>query len=307
MKFERILVGIDFSPESEVALGHAAQIASRTGAQLILAHAGTIVDAPDMALAPESAALAEYRRILDDHHAESRARLAEMARDLASRGLRATEVLLDGFADTALIEGAEAVDADLVIIGTHGRTGITRFLIGGVADRVVRLCRRHVMVTRDAGGENGYRRVLVATDFTPLSEKALDVAIALCEPGGVVELLHAWHLPPLSAAREPAPMNDPALQPVRASIEEGAREKLTAMAASWTGTCAPIQISIVNEPPPRAITDRAEAGQHDLIVMGGHGTRGLRRWILGSVAEKTVRHAGCSVFVVHERPPPEDS
>lgn len=307
MNLRKLLVGIDFSPLSDGALAHAVRIAERSRAEVILAHAGTVIDPAETALAPESAALAEYQKILNDHQADSRSRLTAMAREVTARGVRASELLLDGFPDTALVDGAEKVDADLLVLGTHGRTGLQRLLLGGVAERVVRLCRRHVLVTRaGGGGEGGYRRVLVATDFTPLGERSLDAALALCEPGGAIELLHAWHLPAFSGHLMPGPVSDAALQPVKASLEQGAREKLDALVASRAGEGTPaIQVTIVNEPPSRAITERAEAGGHDLIVMGGHGRRGLRRWILGSVAEATVRHAPCSVLVMHEPPPDE--
>ena len=307
MNLSRLLVGIDFSPLSDAALAHATRIAGRHRAEVVLAHAGTIIDPAETALAPESAALAEYQKILADHQADSRNRLARMARDLTAQGIRASELLLDGFPDSALVDGAEKVEADLVVLGTHGRTGLSRLLLGGVAERVVRLCRRHVLVTRAGeAAEHGYRRVLVATDFTPLGQRSFDAAMALVEPGGVVEVLHAWHLPAFSGALVPGPVSDAALEPVRTSVEQGAREKLDAMIAAHASGQATVEVSIVNDPPARAITERAEAGGHDLVVVGGHGKRGLRRWILGSVAEATVRHAPCSVLVIHEQPPPEE-
>jgi nucleotide-binding universal stress UspA family protein len=307
MNLRKLLVGIDFSPLSDAALAHAMRIAERHHAEIILAHAGTVIDPAETALAPESAALVEYQKILLDHQADSRARLAAKAREVTALGLRASELLLDGFADSALVDGAEKVDADLVVLGTHGRTGLQRLLLGGVSERVVRLCRRHVLVTRAGGApEGGYRNVLVATDFTPLGERSLDAAVSLCEPGGVVEVMHAWHLPAFTGGLVPGPMSDAALEPVRTSVEQGARDKLDAMIAARAERGVGLQITVVNQPPARAITERAEAGGHDLVVLGGHGRRGLRRWILGSVAEATVRHAPCSVLVIHEPPPPDE-
>ena len=310
MNPRKLLVGIDFSPLSEVALDHASRIAGRHRAEVILAHAGTVLDPADTALAPESAALAEYQRIVMDHQADSRARLAELAREVTARGIRASELLLDGFPDSALVDGAEQVDADLVVLGTHGRTGLERLLLGGVAERVVRLCRRHVLVTRRLpDGHPGYKRVLVATDFTPVADRALDAALALVEPGGVVEVIHAWHLPAFSGTLLPGAMSDAALEPVRSSVDQGARDKLDDFLAGRAAAAQAAQVVtqalVVNEPPAKAITARAEEGGHDLVVLGGHGRRGLRRWILGSVAEATVRHAPCSVLVVHEPPPAE--
>jgi nucleotide-binding universal stress UspA family protein len=301
---KRILVGTDFSPESHQALSHALRIARRLDATLLLAHAGTVIEPTAAALAPESAVLVEYQKIVAEHEVENRTRLGELVREVQAQGIRAEEHLIEGFADTALRDAAEALDADLVVIGTHGRTGLKRFLLGSVAERVVRLCRRHVMVARpvglDAAPETTYRRILVPTDFGPLAESVFEVAVSLLEPSGTLELFHSWNLP-LSTTMVPGRVGEAALEPVRISIEEGARAKAQALIERHPAAAPQVTVTVFNDSPARAISERAEQGGHDLIVMGGHGHRGLSRWILGSVAEATVRHAPCSVLVVHAR------
>ncbi len=299
---KRILVGTDFSPESHLALAHALRIARRLDATLLLAHAGTVIEPTAAALAPESAVLVEYQKIVAEHEVENRTRLAELVREVQAQGLQAEEHLIDGFADTALRDAAEALDADLVVIGTHGRTGLKRILLGSVAERVVRLCRRHVMVARATGVDNAapgatYRRILVPTDFEPLAERAFEIALSLLEPGGTIELFHSWHLP-LSSTMVPGRAGEAAIEPVRVSIEQGARARAQELIERHPEAAGRVSVTVFNESPARAISERAEEG-HDLIVMGGHGHRGLSRWILGSVAEATVRHAPCSVLVVH--------
>lgn len=298
-------MGTDFSPESDVALEHAISIAQHVGAEVILAHAGTVIDTADAALAPESAALVEYERIVSEHAADNRARLTSLVEAVRGRGVAASERQVEGFPDTSLSELAEEVDADLLVIGTHGRTGIKRLLLGSVAERVVRLCRRHVMVARPRTGEgSGYRRILVPTDFSRRGDLALAVAVELCAPGGTVEVLHAWSLPALTGTLVPSKVSENALEPVRASLEASARRRAEALIARLGGQpSVELACTIVNDSPAKAIDERAKDG-HDLIVMSGHGRRGLRRLLLGSVAEATVRHAPCSVIVVHDPEPP---
>jgi nucleotide-binding universal stress UspA family protein len=305
MNIKRILVGTDFSAESEVALEHAVRIARHVSAEVLLAHAGTVIDTADAALAPESAALLEYERIVAEHAAENRAHLAALVGRVRSQGVNASEQIVEGFPDTGISEAAEELDVDLVVIGTHGRTGLKRLLLGSVAERVVRLCRRHVMVARPMvdEGSGGYARVLVPTDFSPRAEFALQVALELTQPGGEIELLHAWHLPALTGSLVPSRASQNALEPVRASIEAGARDSAEALMARHRHPSIRFALTIVNDSPAHAIDQRAGSG-YDLVVMGGHGRRGLRRWILGSVAEATVRHAPCSVVVVHEKQAP---
>lgn len=302
MKITRIMVGTDFSAESEIALEHAVRIARHVGAELLLAHAGTVLDTADAALAPESAALLEYERIVAEHAAENRAHLAKLVARVRASGVNASEQIVDGFPDTGISEAADELDVDLVVMGTHGRTGLKRILLGSVAERVVRLCRRHVMVARPAkdGQQAGYGRILVPTDFSPRAELALEIALDLVAAGGQIELLHAWSLPALTGSLVPSRVSESALEPVRASLEAGAREKGEALIARHVHPSAQMALTVVNDSAAHAI-DKA-AGGHDLIVMGGHGRRGLRRLILGSVAEATVRHAPCSVLVVHQWP-----
>jgi nucleotide-binding universal stress UspA family protein len=302
MKITRILVGTDFSAESEVALDHAVRIARHVGAELLLAHAGTVIDTADAALAPESAALLEYERIVAEHAAENRAHLGELVDRVRASGVKAAEQIVDGFPDTGISEAADELNVDLVVMGTHGRTGLKRILLGSVAERVVRLCRRHVMVARptENGQKAGYSSILVPTDFSPRAELALVIALELVADGGQIELLHAWNLPALTGSLVPSRVSESALEPVRASLEAGAREKGEALMARHPHPSVQMTLTIVNDSPAHAID--GAVGGHDLIVMGGHGRRGLRRLILGSVAEATVRHAPCSVLVVHEWP-----
>jgi nucleotide-binding universal stress UspA family protein len=306
MKLRRILVGTDFSPESQIALEHALRIARHVRAHVILAHAGTAVDTADAALAPDSAALLQYERIMAEYTAENREHLAELVAGVRTRGVEASIREVEGFPDTGIAEAADHLDADLVVIGTHGRTGLKRLLLGSVAERVVRLCRRHVMVARPPGPDGdatGYQRILVPTDFSPRAEMALEIAIELAAPGAGLELLHAWSLPALTGSLVPGRVSESALEPVRASIEAGAREKGRELMARHARAGLDMELTVVHDQAARAIDQRAATG-HDLIVMGGHGRRGLRRLILGSVAEATVRHAPCSVLVVHEPPAP---
>ena len=295
MKLDKILVGIDFSPESVHALAHAERVAARFGAKLLVAHAAQSTESSDQALALGGDTLGHFRSMLVQAKLEGQRRLEGIIEELAGRGVVAEERVIEGYADSAMVDAAEADDVDLVVVGTYGKKGISRLLLGSVAERVVRHCERHVLVVR--GPSAGYRRVLAAVDFSELSPAVLAAAAGLVEDGGRVELFFAWQLAGLSGGLLPSALSDAALKPVRASVEQGARDKADALLGALD-TQAELSVTIEEASPARAIAERAEQG-HDLIVMGGHGHRGLRRLILGSVAEATVRQANCSVWVVH--------
>src|SRR5262245_3964589 len=256
---KRILIGTDFSPESEVALEHGLGIARQLGATVLLVHAGTISDPTTAALAPGGRAFAQYQLLVQEHEVDNRVRLSARVGAVRERGVRAEEHVVDGFADTALRDAAEALDADLVVIGTHGRTGLKRILLGSVAERVVRLCRRHVMVARSAGAEQAggarttYRRILVPTDFEPLAERAFEIALSLLEPAGTIELFHSWHLP-LSTTMVPGRAGEAAIEPVRVSIEQGARAKAQELIERHPAAQGRVSVTVFNESPARAIS-----------------------------------------------------
>jgi nucleotide-binding universal stress UspA family protein len=291
MEISRIVVGIDFSPESEVAAKYGVKIARHTGAEVVLVHAGMV---PDQSLPlPRNEAAREWQRIVDERLAADRRKLEELRERLASQSPEVSHMMIDGFADTALCEAGKQLGADLLIVGTHGRTGLKRFLLGSVAERVVRLYERNVMVARPGAqeGSAGFQRILVPTDFSVHAEDALRLALVLAAPGATVDVLHAWDTPPELALEWTGPILDELAEQAQASgeklLQKYRREELT------------ITYHAMRARAIAGIADRLHQHEHDLVVMGSHGRRGLRRFLLGSVAEKTIRHAPCSVIVAH--------
>jgi nucleotide-binding universal stress UspA family protein len=291
MEISRIVVGIDFSPESEVAAKYGIKIARHTGAEVVLVHAGMV---PDQSVPlPRNAAAQEWQRIVEDRLAADRRKLEELRERLASQAPEVSHMMIDGFADTALCEAGKQLGADLLIVGTHGRTGLKRFLLGSVAERVARLYERNVMVARPGaeGGSAGFRRILVPTDFSVHAEDALRLALVLAGPGATVDVFHAWDTPPELALEWTGPilqeLADQAMAAGDKLLQKYQREDLT------------VTYDAVRARAIAGIADRLQKHEYDLVVMGSHGRRGLRRFLLGSVAEKTIRHAPCSVIVTH--------
>jgi len=301
MDIKKILVGVDFSPESEAAVRQALNIARHAGAEICLLHVGVIPEGPSGLPDAVAGTASAYTKVVREQLAEDRSALEELRERIAGQGCDVSHMVVDGFADTALVEAAGEIGADLIALGTHGRTGIKRFLLGSVAERVVRLAPCNVLVAR-AGNEapGGYRKILVPTDFSPTAARALDAGLAVAGPEATIDLLHCWQLPPLSGMYyAPVKAVDDVYDEVRKSIRasvDAAAEKLLEERA---GSAAKLAFHAVEESPAHGIQEWIEAHQHDLVVTGSHGRRGVRRFLLGSVAESTVRHAPCSVLVVH--------
>jgi nucleotide-binding universal stress UspA family protein len=296
MPITTIVAGVDLSTQSDQALDRAAAIAKLRGARLVLVHAQAD-DAPianvgnDMLeqLGKVSAAMREEEAKHLDH------RIAK----LRDGGVDAELVHRTGPPGEVVADVAKERAAELIVVGTHGRTGISRFLIGSVTNAVLRHAPCDVLVCRGTSGPSPFLRPLVATDFSPSAARALRNAAEMSAPGTPIEIVHAWQLPAgswgatlLGQARFP-------WSTVRDAVVSGAQAQADQLVATHAAMGHPLHVELVQGPPASVITHAAERGGHDLIVVGAHGKRGVRRLLLGSVAESTIRHAPCSVLVVH--------
>lgn len=142
-EFKRILVPVDFSPASDVALEYALDLAERLGAQVDVVHAYQL---PVYAL-PDGGVMVgpEFVTRLTESSQQS---LDELVARHESRGLTLHKHLVDGPAHLEIERLAKSLPADLVVMGTHGRTGVKHFLLGSVAERVVRICPVPVITVR---------------------------------------------------------------------------------------------------------------------------------------------------------------
>jgi len=231
--------------------------------------------------------------------AEEARRLGERLEAIEALGVTASLVSRVGPADEVLAAAATEYAAELLVIGTHGHTGVARFLLGGVASSTIRHARCDVLIVRGATSRALYERPLVATDFSPASSKAIAHTCDVITATARIDILHAWQLPAgswgatlIGQARFPwSTVRDAVLTSVRAQADK--------LLAEHPATGHELHVELVQGPPASVITHHAEQAGHDLIAMGAHGRRGVRRLLLGSVAESTARHSPCSVLVVH--------
>jgi nucleotide-binding universal stress UspA family protein len=297
MKLDPILVGVDFSEPCEDALAAAASVARHVGGRVVLVHA---VPLPDMPIV-QAQLLAPAEGVADPSVLDSARRaLDELRERIAGQGVEVSAVCVESSPADAIVEAADEHDAGLVVVGSHGRTGLRRIALGSVAEKVVRQCERPVLVARPrSGGDEGFRRVVVATDFSEHAERAVTFALALAAPGGEVVALHCWYLAEMAGRYAPT-MTEPGAvgDSLRDAILGAAKERGAELLARHRGAAVPLRFATVEAPPAQGIQDWLDRNPADLCVVGSHGRRGLRRLLLGSVAEKTVRHASCSVAVV---------
>jgi nucleotide-binding universal stress UspA family protein len=291
-----IVVGVDLSVPSEQALDRAAAIAMLNNAHLVMVNAQAD-DAPISNI--DNEVLKQLGEVSQAVRAEEARRLAEKCQQLTTRGVAVELVHRGGPPGEVVTEVAREHGAELIVVGTHGHTGISRFLLGSVATAVLRHAPCDVLVCRGANGPSPFERPLVATDFSPAADRALRNAASLAAPGATIDVVHAWQLPAgswgatlLGQARFP-------WSTVRDAVLSGVRSQADRLEQAHAGLGHPLRVELIQGPPASVITHAAERGGHDLIAIGTHGHRGFRRLLLGSVAESVIRHAPCSVLVAH--------
>jgi len=272
---QRILVATDFSPHADRALDWAVALARRFAAELQLV---TSVFALPMApAAPGYAMPTDYLR--GAREAADR-RLHELVGSLEKQGLRAGYAVLHEDPSSGICARAKEVRADLVALGTRGRSGLGHVLLGSVAERVARLAPCPVLtVHAEVASPAPLRKLLVPTDFSRPAERALQLARTLVEPGGTLVLAHA--IPPVLGPGD-APLPDP-------SSEAWARDEFAKLAPALDGV--PAELDLRFGAPDTAVLAAAEAHRVDLIAMGTRGRTGLAHVLLGSVAERVIRRS----------------
>jgi nucleotide-binding universal stress UspA family protein len=291
MALTTILSGCDLSAPSDNALERAIALAELHRARLVLVHAQA-----DAAVAgtTDSALVTQLGEVSAAVQAAEVGRLTAKLAEIQARGVVASVISRVGPPDEVLTTVATEEHADLIVVGTHGHTGLARFLLGSVATTTLRRAPCDVLVVRGEPVRAVFTKPLVAADFSPAGAKALGRVAELLAPGTPVHVIHAWQLPAGSwgatlLGQTRFPWN---------TVHEAVLSSVQAQADKLAADHDTPPIELIQGPPAQVITEAAARGGYDLIVVGAHGKRGFRRLLLGSVAEATVGHAPCSVLVV---------
>jgi nucleotide-binding universal stress UspA family protein len=277
-------------------------IARRSGSSLHLAlvHTPSDVVAPTYALADVVGA-----RLVEERDREA-TYLEELAERLAASGVTIQPVLLHGHVADALAHYVAEQQIDVVAMTTHGRGGIQRAWLGSTTDGMVRQCRAPLLLMRPSDETREIRptsdrevgRILVALDGSQTAELALDAALGLgITTGGSVVLCHVMQ-PPLGSTAPYLPDTIHLTHEEISAREGRVREYLDGVVdrPSLQGWEVATRI-IVDYEPALGILDLADETGAELIVLGTHGRGGLRRVILGSVADKVIRGTHRTVLV----------
>jgi nucleotide-binding universal stress UspA family protein len=289
-----ILAATDFSKPGKLVVPYAFKLARVLNLRLIILH---VVKAPP-GFEHGSPIL---RRSLHSLKTKALLELGKIVRLANENGLMADHGLLVGIPEDSILEVARNPDVALIAMGTHGKTGWNRLRVGSVAETILRrapcpILAVHASVTSRTSinpRRLSLSRLLVATDFSASSKAALSAAVVLAKRlNGRVVLVHAAEP---SGSLQAGPFRVDEL-----SRKRYAQQFQKMISASRADEVITDKIVITGN-PVEVILAQAKHETADLIVVGTHGRRGMKRLMLGSVAEAVVRRAPCPVFVVKGR------
>jgi nucleotide-binding universal stress UspA family protein len=305
-----LFVPLDGSSFGEHALPLAASLARAANATLHLVHVHQVVP-------PATVAGVAVMDALDLHlRQDEQAYLTDVLRRVSEKGpLQVKSALIEGEVAAALEAYAARVEADLVVMSTHGRGALGRFWMGSVTDDLIRDLPRPVLLVHPGEGaadlkrEPDLKHILLPLDGTSLAEQIIAPAVELGRLFGSTFHLLRVVQPAIRPSYLPdggtvAGLSHTALEQVglaQKGAEEEAKRYLGEMAARMQGQgCLVHARVVVDEQPAVAILLEARLRHAGLIAMETHGRRGLSRLLRGSSADKIVR--GGDVPVLLHRP-----
>jgi nucleotide-binding universal stress UspA family protein len=299
-QLNQILCPVDFSDLSRRALDHAFAIARSYASTVTALHvvppAPVVIPtpyyfgaevAPPMVLPPTDRGTVE----------------AELQRFVASEqvpGLRVDTLVAEAPQPYAeILVQADRLRSDLIVLGTHGRSGFERLFLGSVTEKVLRKSARPVMTvppkTPDAMplGPAAFTRILCAIDFSDSSKLALDYAISLARKNGAaLTLTHVLETRPLYADFAPAVTID-----IDAWTRE-ARARLHAMVPDAARASVNVTEIVHEGKPYREILQLAKTLDVDLILLGVRGRGAADMFFFGSTTHHVIREARCAVLTL---------
>jgi nucleotide-binding universal stress UspA family protein len=301
IRLEHVLCAVDFSHDSRHAFDRAVGIARCYDAKISVLHV-----VPQVSLAPVVALIATGA-VPYAYEPVDRERIGREIRDFLgiddSLGVPVEYQIVEAqLIPGEIVAQAEALAPDLLVIGTHGRSGFNRLMLGSVAERVLRTSRVPVVTVPPRAPDvvplagQLFRRILYATDFSPGSDVALDYAASLAQrASGHLTTVHVVET--LRVVRDPS-IGSFDVSGYYARLEQDAKKQLASVVPEHVRAgCETCDVVTLGKPYVE-ILRLARERQIDLIVMGVHGRSAVDRLVFGSTTEHIVRRAACPVLTV---------
>jgi len=294
LKIKLVLCPIDFSEFSVRAFRYAVSLAEHYQAKLVAQHVVELWRYPSAGFA---ASVELYDEFLQSIHEKGKKHLEEFVKDHTHSQIQ-SELLVDrGHAPDSILSFAQTQKADVIVMGTHGRRGYDRLMLGSVTDRVMRrapcpvlviskLFQDSTLTAKERAHSHFLNRVLFCADFSENSQRALDYAISATEEyGAELTLLHVLEETPSPAKREEA--------------IAAATTQLDRLIPQQRHAALKMKTAVRIGKPYQQIIQFALDAQIDMMTMGVHGYGALDPAVFGSTTYRVIQLGPCPVLAVH--------
>ena len=295
--FRKILVPLDGSNEAEAILPYVSHLAAGMDIGVVLL---SVMDSGAMEMSETY-----FSRLFERAEQEAKGRLHNAAHQLLQDGVRTEELVVSGRPDSEITDAADRLGCNLIAMSTHGRSLLGRGILGSVTDGVVHTARTPVLtVTPDKvrayhGSDTLVTRLVVPLDGSALAETALPYVKEMASRLGyavvllrVVRPLHYFWV-----GEHP-----PEIHEENQLMESEAREYMESTAEGLSREGIDVEWRVLVGHPTTIVLEQVRDIPHSIVALTTHGRSGLRRWLIGSLAENLVRSGGDPVLIV---PPPE--
>jgi nucleotide-binding universal stress UspA family protein len=294
MQLKRILCPVDFSEFSTMAYPYALSLAEHYNAEVIALHVVELWRYPFADYAAYETDYANFSRAVNEG---GEMRLREFVTQHSHPGIQPQLVVSQGNASDSILSITQNQNIELIVMGTHGRRGFDRLVLGSTTDRVMRRAACPVLAISRAphsssaagpGGRHGHRlgRILYCTDFSENSERALNYAIsATAEYDAELTLLHVVEHIPGSFTKDE--LIAKCAEQLDRLITPGRRKTLKINTAVRAGK------------PYEQIVQHAVEGHIDMVIMAVRGAEALDRAVFGSTTYRVIQLGPCPVLAVH--------
>ena len=283
-----ILVPVDFSKFSRAAVERALGLASASGSKVKLLH---VLQLPPLALEYDSG-----EPVWSELRSSERKKLEELGREFEGRGVRVSTLFEEGDPASVIHAAGCASDVEMIIMGSHGLRGLDRILMGSVAERTVHSAPVPVMIVRESEdlAATKVRKILFATDFSESSVQSESVVARWARDlNAEVEVMHVVFETTVLFA----PYAVPDSRRFDEELRVAANRRMEGVLERFRMAGVQVKTRVVCGFASEEILERADSSGAQVIAMGTRGHTGLRRLRLGSVVQRVLRHASCSVLV----------
>jgi nucleotide-binding universal stress UspA family protein len=303
--YKKMLVPLDGSELAEVVLPYAKELAGRLDLELTLLH----VCEPHSPSAQFMcrAYIEHAAELVQAHSREVQTRTGATA----EKAVQARGVIASGHPAEEIIRQAKENTIDLILMATHGRSGVRRWMLGSVADKVLRASDVPVWLVRAGIPEEivydewPKRTMLVPLDGSKLAESVLPHVKALAKQRGAevvnIVLLRVCEEPFITGDYPEASMNltwEEHVRRIREHFTKEAEQYLVGVQKQFVEAGLHVRSEVLMGKPADEIIDFAHKNHPNLVVMATHGYSGISRWEFGSVADKVLHGVSSPIFMV---------